>query len=112
MAVREALAGRFPLPRLRPRQGLGAGPRPAAGRVRAVSSPDLGDRGHGAAPESPAAQALVSGGMAGGDPQEWPLGPAAMAAARARQLQDGLAALAQAASGHGRSRAGAARWPG
>src|SRR5918993_1412946 len=36
MAVREALAAGVPLPRLRARQGLGAEPGPAAGRVRAV----------------------------------------------------------------------------
>src|SRR4051812_39154988 len=43
LAVREALARRVPLPRLRARQGLGAGPGHAAGRVRPLPPPDLGD---------------------------------------------------------------------
>src|SRR4051812_12225599 len=80
LAVREALARRVPLPRLRARQGLGAGPGHAARRVRAVPPADLGDRRDGAAPQPPAAQALVPGGVAGGDPQERDVGPAAVAA--------------------------------
>src|SRR4051794_26881427 len=80
--------------------------------MRAVPPPDLGDRRHGAAPQPPAAQALVPGGVAGGDPQERHLGPAAVAPARARLLQDRLAAAPQAAPGDGRPRAGTLGRPG
>src|SRR3954464_6442232 len=79
LAVREALARRVPVPRLRARQGLGARPRGAAGRVRPPPPPDLGDRRHGAAPRPPAAQALVPGGVAGRDAPERDVGPAAVA---------------------------------
>src|SRR3954470_2983381 len=65
LAVREALARRVPPPRLRARQGPGAGPRHAAGRVRQLPPPGLGDRRDRAAPQPPAAQALVPGGVAG-----------------------------------------------
>src|SRR4051812_15322200 len=112
LAVREALARRVPLPRLRARQGLGAGPGHAAGRVRPLPPPDLGDSRHGAAPQPPAAQALVPGGVAGRDAPERDVGPAAVAAARARLLQDRLAAAPQAPPGDGRPRARAAGGPG
>src|SRR4051794_20622419 len=112
LAVREALARRVPLPRLRARQGLGAGPRYAAGRVRPLPPADLGDRRDRAAPQPPAAQALVPGGVAGRDAPERDLRPAAGAPARARLLQDRLAAAPQAAPGDGRPGAGAARRPG
>src|SRR4051794_119 len=91
---------------------MGAGPGHAARRVRAVPPAGLGDRRDGAAPQPPAAQALVPGGVAGGDPQERDVGPAAVAAARARLLQDRLAAAPQAPPGDGRSRARAAGGPG
>src|SRR3954468_1199190 len=65
MAVREALARRVPLPGLRARQGLGAGPGHAAPGVCPLPPADLGGRRHGAAPQPPAAQALVPGGAAG-----------------------------------------------
>src|SRR3954451_8532957 len=81
LAGREALSRRVPLPGLLARQGLGAGPRHAARRVRPLPPADLGDRRDGAAPQPPAAQALVPGGVAGGDPQERDVGPAAVAAA-------------------------------
>src|SRR3954468_16747661 len=54
LAVREALARRVPLPRLRARQRLGAGPRRAARGMRAVPPADLGDRRAGAGPQPPA----------------------------------------------------------
>src|SRR3954447_6345114 len=104
LAVREALARRVPPPPLRARQGLGAGPRHAARGMRAVPPADLGDRRDRAAPQPPAAQALVPGGVAGRDAQERDVGPAAVAPARARLLQDRLAAAPQAAPGDGRPR--------
>src|SRR3954467_12799724 len=109
LAVREALARRVPLPRLRARQGLGAGPRCAAGRVRPLPPPDLGDRRDRAAPQPSAAQALVPGRVAGRDAPERDVGPAAVAPARARLLQDRLAAPAEAPPRDGRPGPGAAR---
>src|SRR3954464_101967 len=53
-----------------------------------VPPPALVARRQGAAPQPPAAQALVPGGVAGGDPQERHLGPAAVAPARARLPQN------------------------
>src|SRR5947208_15856640 len=76
--------------------------------MRAVPPPDLGDRRDRAAPQPPAAQALVPGGVAGRRAQEREGGPAAVAPARARLLQDRRAAAPQAAPGDGRSRARAA----
>src|SRR4028118_1369546 len=75
LAVREALARRVPLPRpwLRARQGLGAGSRHAADRMRALPPADLGDRRDGPAPQPPAAQALVPGGMGRGEAHARPL---------------------------------------
>src|SRR4028118_971914 len=89
LAVREALARRVPLPRpwLRARQGLGAGSRHAADRMRALPPADLGDRRDGPAPQPPAAQALVPGGLARGDAQERHLRPTAGAAGRGAPLQ-------------------------
>ena len=80
--------------------------------MRGLRAPGLGDREHGDAPQPPAAQALVPGRVAGGDAQERHLGPAAVAAARARLLQDRLAAAPQAPPGDGRPRARAACRPG
>src|SRR5690242_21508583 len=102
MAVREALARRVPLPRVRARQGLGAWPGPAARVVRALPPPDLGARRHGAAPQPSAVAHLVPGGLARGDAPERSLGAAAVAPARARLLQDRLAAPAQAPPRDGR----------
>src|SRR5689334_10286824 len=112
MAVREALARRVPLPRLRARQGLGAWPRHAADRVRRLPPPDLGDRRDGAAPQPPAAAHLVPGGLARGDAPERDVGAAAVAPARARLLQDRLAAPAEATPRDGRPRAGTLGRPG
>src|SRR4051794_4918687 len=97
LAVREALARRVPLPGLRARQGLGAGPGHAARAMRAVPPAEFGDRRDRAAPQPLAAQALVPGGVAGRDTQERHLRPAAWA----RQLQDRLAAAPQAPASDG-----------
>src|SRR4051794_32837867 len=110
--VRGELAPRGSPPPVRARPGLGAGAPRAAGRVRPPAPPALGDRRHGAAPRPPAAQALVPGGVAGRDAPERHLRPAAVAAARARLLQDRLAAAPQAPPGDGRPRARAAGGPG
>src|SRR4028118_230121 len=85
LAVREALARRVPLPRpwLRARQGLGAGSRHAADRMRALPPADLGDRRDGPAPQPPPAQALLPGGLARGAGAERAL-PHTAAAARGR----------------------------
>src|SRR3982751_496339 len=112
LAAREALAGRVPLPGLRPRQGLGAGPGAADAPVRGLRAAGLGHRRHRAPRQPPAAAHLVPGRVADGDPRERHLGPAAMEAARAGQLQVGLAPGPQAAPGDGRPGAGAARRPG
>ena len=55
----EAMAGRVPLPGLRARRGLGAGPRAADAPVRGLRAPGLGHRRHGAARQPPAAAHLV-----------------------------------------------------
>src|SRR3954452_16507807 len=99
LAAREALAGRVPLPGLRPRQGLGAGPRAADPAVRGVRTAGLGHRRHGAARQPPRPAHLVPGRLADGHPRQRHLGPAAVEAARARLLQVGLALGPQAAPG-------------
>src|SRR3954454_22232511 len=53
---------------------------------------DLGDGGHGRAPQPPAAEGLVHRRLAGGDAPERDVGPAAVAAAGPGQLRVGLAA--------------------
>src|SRR4051794_29569581 len=112
LAAREALAGRVPLPGLRPRPGLGAEPRAADAPVRGLRAAGLGHRRHGAARQPPGLAHLVPGRVADGDAQERHLRPAAVVPARARLLQVGLAAGAQAAPGDGRPGPGAARRPG
>src|SRR3954452_4214917 len=100
------------LPGGRPRPLLAArarGPDPA---VPGLPARDLGDRGHGRAPQPPAAEGLVHRRLAGGDAPERDVGPPAVAAARAGQLRVGPAAAAQAAGGDGRPRRGAAGRPG
>src|SRR3954453_22158544 len=100
------------LPGVRPRPLLAAraqGPDPA---MPGLSARDLGDGGHGHAPQPPAAEGLVHRRLAGGDAQERDVGPPAVAAARAGQLQVGLAAVAQAAGGDGRPEPGTAGRPG
>src|SRR3954462_8975633 len=89
------------LPGVRARRVLAAraqGPDPA---MPGLPARDLGDGGHGHAPQPPAAEGLVHRRLAGGDAQERDVGPAAVAPARAGQLQVGLAAAAQAARGGG-----------
>src|SRR4051794_15193130 len=112
LAAREAVARRVPLPGLRPRQGMGAGAGAADPAVRGVRAPGLGHRRHGAARQPSALAHLVPGGLARGDAQERDVGPPAVAAARAGQLQVGLAAAPQAAAGDGRPRARAPCRPG
>src|SRR6476659_10837028 len=100
------------LPGVRPRPLLAArarGPDPA---MPGLPAGDLGDGGHGDAPQPPAAEGLVHRRLAGGDAQERDVGPAAAAAARARLLQVGLAVAAEAAGGDGRPGPGAAGRPG
>src|SRR3954468_9562560 len=96
------------LPGVRPRPLPAAraqGPDPA---VPGLPARDLGDGGHRHAPQPPAAEGLVRRRLAGGDAPERDVGPAAVAAARARLLQVGLAAAAQAARRDGRPGPGAA----
>src|SRR3954463_15446711 len=95
------------LPGVRARRVLAAraqGPDPA---MPGLPARDLGDRGHGDAPQPPAAEGLVHRRLAGGDAPERDVGPPAVAAARAGQLRVGPAAAAQAAGGDGRPRPGA-----
>src|SRR3954452_560566 len=80
--------------------------------VRGLRAPGLGHRRHRIARQPPELAHLVPGRLAGGDAQERHLRPAAVVPARARQLQVGLAAGAQAAPGDGRPGPGAARGPG
>ena len=100
------------LPGVRARRVLAAraqGPDPA---MPGLPARDLGDRGHGHAPQPPAAEGLVHRRLAGGDAPERDVGPAAVAAAGPGQLQVGLAPAAEAARGDGRPGPGAAGRPG
>src|SRR3954467_6433570 len=112
VAARAPLGIGLRLPGVRPRRVLAAGARGPDLAVQGLPAGDLGDRGHGHAPQPPAAAHLVPGGLAGGDAQERDVGPAAVAAAGRGQLQVGLAAAAQAAGGGGRPGPGAPRRPG
>src|SRR4051794_34201885 len=102
----------FRCPRLRARQGLGAGPRAADPAMRGLRAAGLGHRRDGAARQPPSAAHLVPGRLADGDAQERHLRPAAVEAARARLLQVGLAPGPRAAPGDGRPGARAAGRPG
>src|SRR3954467_5024542 len=100
------------LPGVRARRVLAAraqGPDPA---VPGLPARDLGDRGHGDAPQPPAAEGLVRRRRAGGDAPERDVGPAAVAAAGPGQLRVGLAPAAEAAGGAGRPGPGALGRPG
>ena len=97
-----ALARRLRLSGLRPHQGLAARDQGLHLRMRALSPPDLGDGGHGDARLEGAAYGVVLGRLSDGDTFQRHLGAATAYAARARLLQDGLAAVRQAASRHGR----------
>ncbi len=76
----------------------------AASRVRGVRTPGPGDGGHGDAPQPPAAQDPGPRRASRRHAFQRHLRAAAPGAAWHRQLQDGLAAAAQAAPGHGRPR--------
>src|SRR3954471_12684390 len=96
---------RLPGVRARPLLAAGTeGPDPA---MQGLPAGDLGDRGHGHAPQPPAAEGLVHRRLAGRDAPERDVGPAAVAAARAGQLQVGLAAAAEAPRRDGRPGPGA-----
>src|SRR3954470_22651781 len=108
MVARAPLGSGLRLPGVRPRPLLAAraqGPDPA---MPGVPARDLGHGRDGDAPQPPAAEGLVHRRLAGGDAPERDVGPAAVAAARAGQLQVGLAAAAQAARRDGRPGPGAA----
>src|SRR3982750_3133318 len=97
------------LPGVRARRGLAAraqGPAPA---VQGLPARDRGDRGHGHAPQPPAAEALVRRRLAGRDAPERDVGPAAVAAAGPGQLRVGLAPSWHASGGGGAPRTGAPR---
>src|SRR5947209_12857631 len=100
------------LPGVRPRPLLAAGAEGPDPAVQGLPARDLGDRGHGRAPQPPAAEGLVHRRLAGGDAPERDVGPAAVAPAGPGQLQVGLAAAAQAAGGDGRPGPGALGRPG
>src|SRR5689334_25174248 len=85
------------LPGVRPRPLLAAGTAGLDPAMQGLPAGDLGDGGHGHAPQPPAAEGLVHRRLAGGDAPEREVGPATVAAARAGQLQVGPAAAAQAA---------------
>src|SRR3954454_4710664 len=97
MVARAPLGIGLRLPGVRARRVLAAraqGPDPA---VQGLPAGDLGDRGHGDAPQPPAAEGLVHRRLARGDAPERDVARAAVAAARPGQLQVGLAAAAEAA---------------
>src|SRR5512132_2429114 len=105
MVVRDALARRLPLPRLRSWGGVVAEGESPHLRVRRLRSSELGDGGDGDARLEACADDVVSGGLADGDAQERLLGAADARATGSRLLQVGLAAVRQAPSGDARSRA-------
>src|ERR687884_1346973 len=109
VAARAPLGPGLRLPRVRPRRAPAArarGPDPA---VQGLPAGDLGHGRDGDAPQPPAAEGLVHRRLAGRDAPERDVGPAAVAPARARLLQVGLAAAAEAAGGDGPPRPGG-RW--
>src|SRR3954462_13482150 len=112
VAARAPLGIGLRLPGVRARRVLAAraqGPDPA---MPGLPARDLGDRGHGDAPQPPAAEGLVRRRLAGRDAPDRDVGAAAVAAARAGPLRVGLAAAAQAAGSDARPGPGAAGRPG
>src|SRR4051794_37880593 len=100
------------LPGVRPRPLLAAGAEGLDPAVQGLPPRDLGDGGHGHAPQPPAAEGLVHRRLAGRDAPERDVGPAAVAAAGPGQLRVGLAAAAEAPRRDGRPRPLAAGRPG
>src|SRR5271163_4922236 len=98
---REAVAGWFRLSCLRRLQGLGARDQAVHLGVFRLPPADLGDRRYGHASEQVAAADVVRGDPPAGEPFERHFRRAGAGAIRHRQLQDGLAAAAQAAPGDG-----------
>src|SRR5271170_5538955 len=98
---REAVAGWFRLSCLRRLQGLGARDQAVHLGVFRLPPTDLGDRRYGHASEQVAAADVVRGDPPAGEPFERHFRRAGAGAIRHRQLQDGLAAAAQAAPGDG-----------
>ena len=80
--------------------------------MQPLSSPDLGHRRDRDARLQAGAQRLVLGRLPDGDTFQWDLGAAIAEPARARLLQDRLAALWQAAPRHGGTRPRAVGRPG
>ena len=72
--------------------------------MRPVPPADLGDCRHGDARLQAVADGMVLGRLSDGDAFQRHVGPSVVAAARARLLQERLAAVRQAAPRHGRSR--------
>src|SRR4051812_49475080 len=81
------LAGRLPLPAMRRAGRLRAG-RTGAPAVPGVPAPDLGDGGHGPAPDARPPPALVRGGVPGHHPHAGGLGGPAPAPAPPRPGRD------------------------
>src|SRR6266481_9758662 len=98
---REAVAGWFRLFCLRRLQGLGARDQAVHLGMFRLPPADVGDRRYGDASQQVAAADVVRGDPPAGEPFERNLGRAGAGAIRHRQLQDGLAAAAQAAPGDG-----------
>src|SRR5712671_3832383 len=101
LSRREAVAGWFRLSCLRRLQGLGARDQAVHLGVFRLPPADVGDRRYGDASQQVAAADVVRGDPPAGEPFERNLGRAGAGAIRHRQLQDGLAAAAQAAPGDG-----------
>src|ERR671927_1386083 len=112
VAAGAPLGSRLRLPGMRPRPLLAVGTEGPDPAMPGLSARDLGDRGHGHAPQPPAAEGLVHRRLAGRDAPERDVGPAAVAAAGPGQLQVGLAAAAEAPRRDGRPGPGAAGRPG
>ena len=100
------------LPGVRARPLLAAGTEGPDAAMPGLPAGDLGDGGHGHAPQPPAAEGLVHRRLARRDAPERDVGAATVAAAGPGQLQVGLAAAAEAAGGDGRPGPGAAGRPG
>src|SRR3954471_6704190 len=81
MVARAPLGTGLRLPGVRPRPLLAARAQGPDLAVQGLPAGALGDRGHGHAPQPPAAEGLVHRRLAGGDAQERDVGPAAVAAA-------------------------------
>ncbi len=97
LSCRAALAGRVPLPHLWSRSGLGLGNQIVDLRVRRVRQTDFSNSGYNHAREQAAAERVVLRRLSDGHAPRRLLGHGIVETAETGIVQDGLAAVCQAA---------------